>query len=212
MRLKFQEVLIKPTEIATVNTGPFVAFGGFTYIPLQTASDFDWIFQVISRYILLKENHCFIEWALNRNSNPGLWMAVQKANKQSGGKGLSPPPSSSQGLQPSAFDRNRNQWQLVRARRDGWAGSDLVRTPPYVGPGEGEEQGVVDGSQGRTGAAAPATSLSELAASQRSVPQVKKQKGGSSPGSARRRLGSASGWPTWVLTAISLQAGLKLKS
>lgn len=90
-----------------------MVFGGVTYIPLQTASDCDWIFQVISRYILLKDNHYFIEWAWNENSNPRMWRPVQKTNWQGDGKSLSPPPSSSQGLQPSPFDRNRNQCQPV---------------------------------------------------------------------------------------------------
>lgn len=121
MRLKFQEVLIKPTEIATVNTGPFVLFGGFTYIPLQTTSDFDWIFQVISRYILLQENHCFIEWAWNQNSNPGLWTAVQKANKQSGGKGLSPPPKQQPGLAAQLFWQKQKSVP-ARAHTQGWLG------------------------------------------------------------------------------------------
>lgn len=49
--------------MATVKAGKFVVFGGFTYIPLQTASDFYWIFQVINRFILLKKKHYFFEWA-----------------------------------------------------------------------------------------------------------------------------------------------------
>lgn len=45
-------------------------FGGFTYIPLQTASDFYWIFQVIKRFILLKKKTLLFWMGLKSKFKP----------------------------------------------------------------------------------------------------------------------------------------------